>query len=95
MIAELSAAEWRVLDQAIMDAAGMARTERRELAILAARRRLLAARTRPANGLDPATVRATIEAVRDVQRIQRLSPAMLDEIAAALLEARSINVKAG
>ncbi|MFT4284302.1 MAG: hypothetical protein QM598_05650 [Protaetiibacter sp.] len=95
MISDLSAAQWRVLDHAIMDAAGMARTERRELAILDARRQLFAARTTPANGLDPATVRATIEAVRDVQRIQRLSPAMLDEIAAALLESRPINIKAG
>ncbi len=95
MIADLSAAQWRVLDRAIMDGAGMAATERRELAILDARRQLLTTRTTPASGLDPATVRATIEAVRDVQRVQRLSPAMLDEIAAALIESRPIDIKAG
>lgn len=95
MIHDLSAAQLRVIDDALMTAAATAATERREDAILGARRALLRERADPASGLDPATVRATIEAVRRTQRVQRLSPAMLDEIAAALIESRPIDVKTG
>jgi hypothetical protein len=78
----LTSKQLRVIDRALMDAAGMAQTDRQEHAIFDARRALLA------DVRSSATPTAVIERVRRAARIWGHDAWVLDEVEASFAENR-------
>ena len=94
MTATLTRAEYRIVQDALFELAGNAPTERREETIWRVRYELDKGRTRSTGqAYDPATVRQVIETVRATKRVQQLTEKMPDEIAAALIEGRQVDIK--